>query len=158
MDDQHTSSGARRCSFAKEDGERCRAIAIKDSDPLLCFWHNPATAYAAQAARRRGGANANRSPLCLPPGSPDLPLESLDDAVAFLAKVANEVRRGDLDVKIGNCIGVLAAGIVRAIEVRDQAKVAEKLERLEVAERMLSGRITLLNGPRLPLPGHAGGE
>ncbi|MDP3767772.1 MAG: hypothetical protein U1B78_02595 [Dehalococcoidia bacterium] len=40
------------CSFAKQDGERCRSFALESG---LCFWHDPAHETEAAEARRLGG-------------------------------------------------------------------------------------------------------
>jgi hypothetical protein len=151
----HDKGGPVRCAGTTRDGSPCQGWAIKGSEPPKCIAHSedPEVRAIAQRARRLGGANAHRKPLYLPPGTPDMPLETLDDVVAFLGKVANDTRKGLLDTKVSNAIAVLGQGIVRAIEVRDQARVAEKLERLETLERLATGRISVVNGlQRLPLP------
>lgn len=44
---------AQKCSFIKEDGQRCRAWALHDSE--FCFLHSPEHANEVAEARRLGG-------------------------------------------------------------------------------------------------------
>lgn len=49
---------ARTCSFRKENGEACRAPALRDAD--YCFWHSPDHAEEVAEARRLGGLRRRR--------------------------------------------------------------------------------------------------
>ena len=46
------------CSFRKESGEPCRATPLRDEP--FCFWHSPAHAEDAAAARKAGGQRRRR--------------------------------------------------------------------------------------------------
>ena len=49
---------SRTCSFRKPTGEQCRNGAMEDDDQ--CFWHSPAHAEEAAAARKLGGQRRRR--------------------------------------------------------------------------------------------------
>lgn len=49
---------ARACKFVKDNGERCRAAPLRNSD--FCFWHDPAVARERAEARRLGGLRRRR--------------------------------------------------------------------------------------------------
>ncbi len=46
------------CSFRKDSGEPCRATPLRDEP--FCFWHSPAHAEEAAAARKVGGQRRRR--------------------------------------------------------------------------------------------------
>ena len=50
--------GSRSCSFRKATGEQCRNGAMEDD--AQCFWHSPAHAEEAAAARKLGGQRRRR--------------------------------------------------------------------------------------------------
>jgi hypothetical protein len=49
---------SRTCSFRKQGGEQCRNGAMEDDEQ--CFWHSPAHADEAAAARKLGGQHRRR--------------------------------------------------------------------------------------------------
>src|SRR5262245_60330037 len=105
---------ARKCKHTKADWLRCKA-SPRPGGPF-CLFHDPQMAKARRAGRKAGGVNRSRKAAILPANSPDLPLSSVTDVASFLATAINEVRRGQLDPRVGNCIGVLAGQLLKALE------------------------------------------
>jgi hypothetical protein len=103
-----------QCGHRKSDGTRCRATVRPGKG--WCVFHDPEMAKERDEGRRRGGVARSRKAVTLPPDTPDLPLRSVQDVVSALAETYNAVRTGRLDAKIGNCLGVLAGVLLRAIE------------------------------------------
>ena len=61
------------------------------------------------------------------------PLEPIDikgtkDILFLLADTINQVRTGEMDVKIANCLGLLASHAVRAIENTNMEDRMKKIE------------------------------
>jgi hypothetical protein len=123
MDKSHEKS----CQATKEDGTQCRATAGCGS--RFCFFHDPGKADEREAARRAGGIERTRRRPVLPSDTPDLPLRSATDIVELLAQTMNQVRRGQLDPKNGNCIGLLASVALKAMEMCESERIAT-LERI----------------------------
>ena len=61
------------------------------------------------SARRRGGIARTSHKLTLPPDAPRLPLASIADVLTLLEATANEVRRGQLETRLANCVGYLCS-------------------------------------------------
>jgi len=117
---------ARQCTQIKADGTRCRANAVTGSD--YCFAHDPASVAERQAARQAGGRVGKTK--VLPPETPDAPLSSASGVVALLGETINQVRRGEVDPRVANCVGYLSTALLRALEVGD---LEERLATLEAA-------------------------
>ena len=115
---------ADRCNHIKADGSQCRARKVRGSD--YCFFHDPAKATERAAAQRAGGQHARAA--VLPPDTPTRRVQAASDVVALLSETVNQVRTGQLDPKIGNCIGYLSGVILRAVE---QGNMADRLAALE---------------------------
>lgn len=103
-----------------------------------CFFHHSEfeNVKKCQEARSRGGqANAIvvKEPL------PSIELKDASDVVRLLGDTINRVRAGELDVKIGNCIGVLSGQLIKAIEVSSIAN------RIEIIERAILERRTTVS-------------
>lgn len=62
--------------------------------------------------------------------TPDAKIEDPRDALALLSVTISQVRRGEIDPRVANCIGYLAAIAIRTFEQRDFETRIEKLERL----------------------------
>ncbi len=120
------------CKFRKKDGEQCKSPAMKDND--YCYFHDK----KMQEKRLESTAKGGRTPKKV---FKPLPLVKIDDSksvVELLTTTINEVRSGDLDVRIANCIGYLAGHLLKAIE---QADVST---RLEIIERVILERKSLI--------------
>jgi hypothetical protein len=114
------------CAATKPNGTPCQAKPAAGSK--YCFFHDPDKAEKRTAAQRAGGA-ANKAKT-LGEGAEDVPLASAEDIVALLALTINQLRRGEIDVKITNGIGYLTGMLLKAIEA---GEMSGRLERLEAA-------------------------
>ena len=108
MKDQNSG----QCGFTKQNGTRCQAHAMDSSG--LCFFHDPDLARERTEARRAGGRR-NKAAV-LPLDAPNCSLESVRDVASLLGSTINQVRRGELDPRVGNCTGYLAGILLKAIE------------------------------------------
>jgi hypothetical protein len=115
-----------QCNHRKRDGTRCRASAIADSGK--CLFHDPARAAERAAGRKQGGISRSKPAATLSPNTADLPLQSVADVVAALGQTINQVRTGKLAVNVGNCLGVLAGVLLKAIEGGDLEQRLAALE------------------------------
>jgi hypothetical protein len=60
--------------------------------------------------------------------TPDLPLKTVRDVVSAVADTFNKVRTGQLAVGVGNCRGVLAGVLLKALETSDLEQRLSALE------------------------------
>jgi len=92
-----------KCQFIKENGQKCEANAILDSD--LCFSHNPELEEARMIAVKKGGLNRK---LYDSYGEP-LILENPSDIKRLLTDTINLVWQGKMPSNSpANTIGFLA--------------------------------------------------
>jgi hypothetical protein len=70
-----------------------------------------------------------RPAAVLPPESPDASLATVADVLALLGETVNQVRRGELDAKVANCVCYLASVALRAMVDVDLAARVAALER-----------------------------
>jgi hypothetical protein len=116
---------APRCRATRADGTPCQGPARPSG---YCFAHDPDLARRRAEGRRKGGRERSRKAAVLPPDAEDLPLRSLQDVAAMLAATVNQVRRGELDSKVGNTLAVLAGQLMKAIEGGDLEPRLEAIE------------------------------
>ena len=121
------------CMGRKRDGSPCPNHARPGKE--VCWVHDPALAARRAEGRRRGGLNRSKPAATLPPDTPDLPLKTVADVVALLGQSINQVRTGRLDARVGNCLGVLAGVLLRAIEG------GELEQRIGALEARQNGRV-----------------
>jgi hypothetical protein len=114
------------CTFVKPNGSHCGAHALRHSE--YCFFHSPETIAARQAAREAGGRERSRKAAVLPATTPDQPLDSASDVLEMLTVTANQVRRGEIDAKIGSNIGYLCGVALTAMK---QGHLENRMRRLE---------------------------
>jgi hypothetical protein len=112
------------CIYIKDNGEQCKAKAIKDSD--YCFTHNPDTKIEKQMAVVKGGLNSKRVRLGLMP----LSIETPHDINILLADTINRVRSGEMPPNIANTIGYLSGVLIKSY---DTTKINERLISLQEA-------------------------
>jgi len=87
--------------------------------------------------------------VVLPKDTPDHPLASPSDVSSLLAQSINQLRRGQLDLRIANGIGYLASVLLRALE---QGPMEERLAHLEaVLAKTSTGAEPKRTKPHLPL-------
>jgi hypothetical protein len=96
-----------QCEFEKKDGSRCRANTRSSSS--YCFFHDPSVSRERHSARRRGGIARTSQKLTLPADTPHKALASVTDVLSLLEATANEVRRGQLETRLANCVGYLCS-------------------------------------------------
>ena len=117
-----------KCHSRKKNGKRCGADA--QSGKEVCIFHDPDSAADRHRARRAGGINRSRMVRALPLDTPTHPLGNTRDVATLIADSINQVRRGQLDVRVANAVGYLASVLLRALE---QGPFEERLSRLEIA-------------------------
>ena len=117
----------RACKFVKEDGTRCQARPLQDSE--LCFWHDPTTSADAAEARRLGGARRRREHAVV--AAYDLgELGSLEDYEQVLRTAILDTMALENSVARNRTLGSLVSiGIVlvEKTELRDQLRSVERV-------------------------------
>ena len=110
------------CTATKDDGTACGAAALPGS--RFCFFHDPAKAAARRKAQSAGGL-ANKM-ATLPTNAPDVKVEDGADVVKLLGATINQVRRGEIDPRVGNSVGYLANIVLAATGQRElETRIAE---------------------------------
>lgn len=115
-----------QCEGVKVDGSKCQAKALPGRPH--CVFHDPATAEARAAGRRAGGKRRSRPAAVLPLEEPDADLGTVEGVAAFLGRCVNAVAKGRLDPKVGNCVGLLAGQLMRALADGDIERRLKDLE------------------------------
>jgi hypothetical protein len=72
--------------------------------------------------------NRSKPAATLSEDTPDLPLGTVTDVAAALAQTMNQVRTGKVAVQVGNCLGVLAGVLLKALEGSDLERRIAALE------------------------------
>jgi hypothetical protein len=121
-------STPRRCVFIKSGGGRCRANSVHAS--RYCIFHDPALAPVRDAARKAGGRARSRRAAVLPVDTPDRPLASATDICNFLARLVNEVCRGQIDPRRSNAAGYLLGIHLKATERSELEDRVAKIEKI----------------------------
>ena len=110
------------CTATKDDGTACGAAALPGSH--FCFFHDPAKAAARRQAQSAGG-QANKM-ATLPANAPEVEIYDSADVVTLLCQTINQVRRGQIDPRVGNTVGYLANIILAATGQRElETRIAE---------------------------------
>lgn len=121
-----------KCSFLSKDKSNCSAHAMIGSQ--YCYFHNPeideGSKKSAQSRGGKGNATLIREPL------PPVSIKEAKDVVLLLEDTVNRVRAGEVEVRIGNCIGLLSGQIIKALEI------AQLQNRVEIIERAILERRT----------------
>lgn len=121
-----------KCTKKKENGERCNANAMKSGK--YCFLHNPEISKETKTALAKQGGE-NRAVTVISPAEP-IRLDTIKDAKYLIADTINNVRGGNLDIRIANCLGVLAGHLIKAIETES---IETRLEQIELALKDTQG-------------------
>lgn len=123
-----------KCKSSKTDGNNCNARPMSGSE--YCYFHNPDVSPEERRDVQARGGKANavvvKEPL------PPVEVKDATDVVTLLQDTINQVRAGQLDVRIGNCIGVLSGHLIKALEV------ANIENRVEIIERAILERKTTI--------------
>lgn len=111
-----------KCEFIKDTNSKCEANAMLNS--TLCFTHNPETEGARKIAVSKGGSTPkkNYKPL------PVLAITDVRSVTSLLTTTISEVRAGEIDIRVANCIGYLSGILVKAFEISDLEKRVQKIE------------------------------
>ena len=122
---------SRACKFVKEDGERCQAPPLHESE--FCFVHDPAFAEEMAEARRLGGLRRRREKVVS--GSYDI--EGLEN----VGQIRRLVEIAVLDtLALENSIARSRALIAAAGAAGKLLEVGELEERIQALERALKPR------------------
>ena len=124
----------RQCQYTKPSGVRCGAPALHGK--RHCVFHDRASRARTAEGRRQGGLNRKALATTLPPDTPPLKLESVEDVRAALAECYNLVRVGRLAVNVGNCLAVVGQALMKSLEGADLERRLEELE-----ARLSAGRV-----------------
>jgi hypothetical protein len=121
-----------KCTGITRDGERCKGIAIPDSD--YCYAHDPDRAEERRRNAHKGGKRGGR-------GRPSVELARLQTRFEELAE---KVLAGDIERGVGAVAGQLLNGaracVRDGLAAREQEELVARLEALEEAlERNNSG-------------------
>jgi hypothetical protein len=110
------------CKHVKQDGTSCAAKAMPSG---YCWFHDPAIKEQRDAARQRGAKQTKRrcSKIVLPPATADLPLSNVEEVVTALGITFNQVRKGEMDARTANCLGLLAGTLLRAFRGEHEVTV-----------------------------------
>ncbi len=111
-----------QCEFVKDDGMRCGAMAMSESE--LCFSHNPDSTEEKIAAVRKGGAASRGNDMPLSP----MPVQSVDDIKCVIEDTVNRIRTEPFTHQKANSIGYLLNIAVSAIEVKELEKRLQAIE------------------------------
>ena len=111
------------CTAITKAGNPCMMPTVPGA--TLCRFHDPVHAKADRAAG--GRARAVKAVL---PDADDLPLANVADVVALLGLTVNQVRRGELDVKVSNAIAYLSATLLRALHADELQEQVEAVVRI----------------------------
>ena len=117
----------RHCLHETKSGERCKAKAQTGAE--YCFFHDPALSEERTAARKAGGVSRTQK-VVLPTTTPAMPLQTASDIVVLLGETINQVRLGELDLRVSNAIGYLSGILLSAME---KSSYEDRLAALEAA-------------------------
>ena len=106
----------KKCKKVLADGTQCRAWALTGKD--LCFSHDPQSREAKLEAVRKGGLVKEieiKTPL------QKIKVNTPRDIIHLLSKIIEEVRSGEVDVRVASGLGYLSGVFLRAFEVSRSA-------------------------------------
>jgi hypothetical protein len=127
----------RRCIATTNAGTPCRAAPGIDS--TFCFNHDPEQAEAAAAARKLGGQRRKREGTL----TAAFALESLD-TVEGLQRLLDVITTDALAMDNGAPrLRILLAVVDRATKLIEVGELADRVERIEAAQRSRANRVVL---------------
>lgn len=118
-----------KCKFKKPNGKKCQAWAMTGSD--FCFAHNPNKKQERALACIKGGQTPkkNLNPLT------KVRLKEQKDVARLLSKTINEVRTGEIELKVATCIGYLSNILIKALSQGELETRLEKIEKIIEKEK-----------------------
>jgi len=120
-----------KCEFIKDNGEKCEAHAIKDSE--FCYFHNPDISDEEKREAQSNGGKTKALKLKEP--LPALALVKPDDTILLVADTIRRVRAGTLDIRTANCLGFLSDKLLKAFEVSKLNARVEMIEQVILKKR-----------------------
>lgn len=113
-----------QCEFIKSDKKRCNANAVNDHN--FCYFHSGKTKFNLKNSAAKGGKTPKKVFKPLSPVNINKPTDILN----LLGTVICEVRSGDIDVRVANCLGFLSSHMLKAFEV---CELEDRLKKVEEA-------------------------
>jgi len=110
-----TDTSKRCCAHVKPDGRAC--LARPQNGSAYCFFHDPVAAEKRRESQRQGGIERTRSKAVLPPGAAKVRIRGTADVVKLASQTIQQVRCGQLEVRIANSIAQLAGVALKAMEL-----------------------------------------
>ena len=115
-----------KCQFIKQDGNKCQADVMKDSN--YCYLHNPDISDEEKRQNQARGGKGNLIKINNP--LPPVIINNPHDVVNFLTETINLVRSGELDIRIANALAYLAGHLIKALEISEVDKRVSTIERI----------------------------
>lgn len=119
------------CIFEKESGDPCSARVMTGHD--YCFFHNPNIPESDRKEAQSRGGKANAITVRVPLNP--IRINGASDVIKLLEETINQVRAGDLDVKVANCVGFLSGHLLKAVEIESISTRVEVIERAILERR-----------------------
>ena len=107
-----------------------------------------------RAEAQRTGGSRNK-PAVLPCETLDHPLKTVANVAELLAGAINQVRRGQLDPRVGNTLGFLAATLLKALET---GSLEARLSALEAATKDRRQEECLFDNEEFEFPDQEGDQ
>lgn len=129
----------RRCKHkwksGPRKGERCSISKLKGDD--YCQAHSPSYRKQQQKNRSKGGKNAHKPLRVVDPASAKLAFKKSLDVIGALEDVFDEVRKGVLDHRVGQTLGMLGATMLKGLQYKESDDQDARIASLEkLLERM----------------------
>jgi len=102
-----------QCEFVKQNGEQCKAKALRGA--TLCISHNPGAVELKRAATRKGGRN-RRTPRRSPKPDKPITVRKIEDVSTLLFRTLEELRNGQIDSDVARSIAYLAGVTAKVFE------------------------------------------
>ncbi len=115
-----------QCKSKTENGEKCRANALKGS--TFCFMHDPANARNRAEARKRGGKRRRVTHAGNLASIPNQ-VRSLTDVMLILDYTLAEVIPMENSIARGRLLIALSDAYIKALEIGEVEKRLEDLEK-----------------------------
>lgn len=114
-----------QCEFRKQNGERCRAHALRGRS--LCISHDPKAAAMKKAAVVKGGQNRRVPVRVVATGGP-VQIQTIEDVQAVSFQAIQALCNGTIPVDTARTLGYLASVACRIFETVELARRVEALE------------------------------
>ena len=133
------------CQKTKADGSQCKASALTGS--MFCYFHDPSKAHERHVAQQAGGIARSRRAAVLPLETPDWQVRKMSDVVELLGETLNQVRRGQLDARVGNSVAYISGILLKALE---RGPLEERIASLEAILKKPPSEVGPYIGPGIP--------